>query len=62
MFDITDNVSFEKMKIWIREIEQFVKAKLEIGIVGNKTDLEHLRQVVFVNMYNIVSVTSKQYV
>lgn len=47
LFDITDISSFDKVKLWLNDIRRLNTCKHEhpIILVGNKTDLEHKREV-----------------
>ena len=47
VYDITDKKSFESITYWINEIEFLRADKPPVIILGNKADLEHLRQVKF---------------
>jgi small GTP-binding protein len=44
-YDITDKDSFDKVKVWLRELHQVVGDGIPIVIVGNKVDLERSRKV-----------------
>jgi small GTP-binding protein len=44
-YDITDKDSFDKVKIWLKELHQVVGDGIPIVIVGNKVDLERERKV-----------------
>lgn len=45
VFDITSANSFEKAKSWISELKLTANMNVQITLVGNKTDLQHRRQV-----------------
>ncbi|CAB3404092.1 unnamed protein product [Caenorhabditis bovis] len=45
IFDITDRRSFDKVKMWMREIKTSLGDSAELMIIGNKLDLEHQRNV-----------------
>jgi len=45
VFDVTDGESFEKVKMWVRELRKMVGDDIVIAIAGNKSDLERNRQV-----------------
>ena len=45
VFDITSAHSFEKAKSWISELKLTANMNVQITLVGNKTDLQHRRQV-----------------
>ena len=44
-FDITDRESFEHIRNWMADIDKFAKEGVLRILVGNKCDLEHVRQV-----------------
>ena len=44
-FDITDRQSFEHIRNWMADIDKFAKEGVLRILVGNKCDLEHVRQV-----------------
>lgn len=46
-YDITRRSTFESVPQWIREVEQLGAASVVIIIIGNKSDLEAQRQVLF---------------
>merc|ERR1719158_1486425 len=46
VYDITREVSFEDVKsIWLQELRTHADEKIVIMLVGNKSDLRHLRHV-----------------
>merc|ERR1712167_536812 len=45
VFDVTDGESFEKVKMWVKELRKMVGKDIAICIAGNKSDLERNRQV-----------------
>jgi len=45
VFDVTDSESFEKVKMWVKELRKMVGKDISIAIAGNKSDLERNRQV-----------------
>ena len=44
-YDITDKDSFDKVKVWLKELYQVVGEDINIVVVGNKCDLERERKV-----------------
>lgn len=44
-YDITDKESFDKVKVWLKELHQVVGEGIQVVIVGNKIDLERERKV-----------------
>jgi small GTP-binding protein len=44
-YDITDLESFERIKVWLKELHQVVGESICVVVVGNKTDLERERKV-----------------
>lgn len=47
VYDITNEKSFENIKVWIRNIEQHASADVEKMILGNKCDMEDKRKITF---------------
>lgn len=45
VYDITSRQSFEKSKVWIKEVENYVDKSVLIVLVGNKTDLYPERKI-----------------
>ena len=45
VYDITSRESFEKSKVWMKELENYVDKSVFIVLVGNKNDLYLKRQV-----------------
>merc|ERR1711904_353198 len=45
VFDVTDGESFEKVKMWVKELRKMVGEEIVLAIAGNKSDLERNRQV-----------------
>lgn len=45
VYDITDNLSFDKVKNWVKELRKIVGNDIIIIIAGNKVDLEKNRHV-----------------
>lgn len=43
-YDITKHTSFEHLETWHKEISEHTNS-LVLGLIGNKSDLEHLRAV-----------------
>ena len=39
VYDITNKRSFEVLKTWIKELDEFGPKQLTLAIVGNKIDL-----------------------
>ncbi|TDH09290.1 hypothetical protein EPR50_G00085440 [Perca flavescens] len=46
-YDITRRSTFESVPHWIREVEQFGAASVVLILIGNKSDLQAQRQVLF---------------
>ncbi|XP_031138404.1 ras-related protein Rab-19 isoform X1 [Sander lucioperca] len=46
-YDITRRTTFESVPHWIREVEQFGAASVVLILIGNKSDLQAQRQVLF---------------
>ena len=40
MYDITDEDSFQKVKVWVKELRRMVGPDICLIIAGNKADLE----------------------
>eukprot|EP00010_Vexillifera_abyssalis_P008060 CAMPEP_0201545392 /NCGR_PEP_ID=MMETSP0173_2-20130828/1926_1 /ASSEMBLY_ACC=CAM_ASM_000268 /TAXON_ID=218659 /ORGANISM="Vexillifera sp., Strain DIVA3 564/2" /LENGTH=207 /DNA_ID=CAMNT_0047953791 /DNA_START=81 /DNA_END=704 /DNA_ORIENTATION=- len=45
VFDVTDQVSYNNVKQWLKEIERYACENVNKLLVGNKSDLEDKRQV-----------------
>jgi len=45
VYDITSRESFEKSKVWIKEVENYVDNSVLVVLVGNKTDLYPNRKI-----------------
>nr|CCA24816.1 Rab11 family GTPase putative [Albugo laibachii Nc14] len=45
VYDITKHVSFENVERWLKELREHADANTVIMLVGNKSDLRHLRAV-----------------
>lgn len=45
MYDITKHVTFENVERWLKELRDHADANTVIMLVGNKSDLRHLRAV-----------------
>lgn len=45
VYDITQKSSFEKVPIWLHEVDRFACENVHKFLVGNKSDLEEQRQV-----------------
>lgn len=44
-YDITDKESFDRVKVWIKELHQVVGENIQVVVIGNKCDLERDRKV-----------------
>lgn len=45
VYDITSTQSFVNVKKWLNELKQNVSTSITVTLVGNKSDLAHLRTV-----------------
>merc|ERR1712137_1301762 len=45
VYDITKTVTFENVERWLKELRDHADANIVIMLVGNKSDLRHLREV-----------------
>merc|ERR1711920_999889 len=45
VYDITKTVTFENVERWLKELRDHADANIVIMLVGNKSDLRHLRTV-----------------
>jgi len=43
VYDITQNISFEKAKQWVKELKRRATANIVIALAGNKADLPNRR-------------------
>ena len=45
VYDITKPYTFENVDHWLKELREHAKTEILVMLVGNKSDLEHLRTV-----------------
>lgn len=45
VYDITKGITFENVERWLKELRDHADANIVIMLVGNKSDLRHLRSV-----------------
>ncbi|KAK7412000.1 hypothetical protein VNO78_03445 [Psophocarpus tetragonolobus] len=45
VYDLTKPISFENVRRWLKELRDHADANIAIMLIGNKTDLKHLRGV-----------------
>ncbi|XP_068661427.1 ras-related protein RABA6b-like [Aristolochia californica] len=45
VYDVTRRITFENLQKWIQELRELADPTLVIALVGNKTDLVHMREV-----------------
>ncbi|XP_068658666.1 ras-related protein RABA6b-like [Aristolochia californica] len=45
VYDVTRRITFENLPKWIRELRELADPTLVIALVGNKSDLVHMREV-----------------
>lgn len=45
VYDITKQTTFENVERWLKELRDHADANIVIMLVGNKSDLRHLRSV-----------------
>jgi len=45
VYDITKTASFENVSRWLKELRDHADSNIVVMLVGNKTDLRHLRSV-----------------
>ncbi|KAE8689443.1 Ras-related protein RABA1g [Hibiscus syriacus] len=45
VYDVTRNISFKSVQRWLKELRDHIDANVVIMLVGNKSDLRHLRAV-----------------
>ncbi|QPG72989.1 Rab GTPase ypt32 [Brettanomyces nanus] len=45
VYDISNSDSYESVSRWLKEMKEHADANIVIALVGNKSDLEHLRAV-----------------
>ena len=45
VYDITKHESYMNVEKWLRELREHADSKMVIMLVGNKSDLKHLRAV-----------------
>lgn len=47
IFDITQPKTFESIKLWVYELKRNVEEAMVLSVVGNKSDLNDERKVLF---------------
>ena len=45
MYDIAKHLTYENVERWLKELRDHADANIVIMLVGNKSDLRHLRAV-----------------
>jgi Ras-related protein Rab-11A/Ras-related protein Rab-11B len=45
VYDISNHESFENVKRWLKELREHADANVVVMLIGNKSDLSHLRMV-----------------
>ncbi|KAK1422705.1 hypothetical protein QVD17_17991 [Tagetes erecta] len=45
VYDITKKVTFDNVKRWLKELREITDETVVVMLIGNKTDLDHLRAV-----------------
>ena len=45
MYDISKKMSFDHVETWLKEVREHADPNIVVMLVGNKSDLHHLRQV-----------------
>jgi len=45
VYDIANDTTFKNVENWIQEMENHADPNIEVMIIGNKSDLKHLRRV-----------------
>lgn len=45
VYDIAKGTSFQNLEKWIRELREHTEEHLAVMLVGNKSDLKHLRMI-----------------
>ena len=51
MYDITDEDSFQKVKVWVKELRRMVGPDICLIIAGNKADLERCSESRFIAIF-----------
>ncbi|XP_026218426.1 ras-related protein Rab-19-like [Anabas testudineus] len=54
-YDITRSTTFDSVAHWIKEVELYGAANVVLVLIGNKSDLEHERQVQFEQACNLAN-------
>ena len=47
VYDITDEDSFQKVKVWVKELRRMVGPEICLIIAGNKADLERCSECTY---------------
>ncbi len=45
VYDITNKMSFEAIERWLKEVRENADKDIVIMVIGNKSDLKHLRAI-----------------
>jgi small GTP-binding protein len=62
IFDLTNRNSFEKLSSWLEDINEFGPKEITIILIGNKSDLDDERKVLFNEAYNFANKNNLQYI
>ena len=59
VYDITKHESYVNIEKWLRELKEHGDSKMVIMLIGNKSDLKHLRAVPIEEAKSLAGLTKK---
>jgi Ras-related protein Rab-11A len=59
VYDISKANSFENIKRWLKELRDHADENIVVMMIGNKSDLKHLRSVRFEEAQRFAQINSK---
>ena len=62
VYDVSKPTTFENISRWLKELRDHANSNIRIMLVGNKTDLRHLRAVTTVDAQNFAEAEGLSYI